>query len=383
MPTSLIARLAARWSRLLEVPEEAPPPGDLSDPYKRLLTSGLAHAVCGRRDEAIRDLTAAARLRTDEVAIYLVLGHLQRLKGQTERAVALHRALLMRAELDRHGRVAALVGLALDYQSSGLLDRALASCQEALHLDAREPTALDVLARLHETASDWQAALQAEERLLRVQPQRSRLAYGFLHYQIGCLMDDAGQVGRAARWLHRALKVHPGVVPAYVRLGDLHYRRGRLDRALQYWEGLLDAHPRYSYLVIERLEAVYGTLHLPDKLTEICRRIAEADPADWRSRLYLSEGAARRDDGEEATRWGLEALRASPRSLAAHRAYWRSAAPSSGLPPRALRDFLKATSGPGLGDDPHLCMMCRYRASELLWRCPQCHHWASFVEDRG
>lgn len=382
MPWRLLARIAESWGRGLE-PAEAPPPPDLSDPYRRLVASGLVHAVCGRRDEAIHELTAAARLRTGEVFLYLVLGHLQRLKGQAERAVRLHQSLLMRADLDRHGRTAALVALALDYHGAGMRERALACVEEALRLDGREPTSLDLLARLHEVVGDWRTALEAEQRLLRAQPGRPRLACGFLHYQIGCEHDDKGEAGRAARWLHRALRVHPGVIPAYVRLGDLHHRAGHPERALTYWERLLDRHPRHAHLVFQRLESIYPALGLEGKLDGIWRRLAAADPFDWRARLVLAEDAERRGDEAEASRWALEALRASPRSVAAHRAYWRSAAPAKGMPPRALRDFLKATSGPGGGDDPHLCSSCRYRASELLWRCPQCHAWASFTEDRG
>ena len=32
--------------------------------------------------------------------------------------------------------------------------------------------------------------------------------------------------------------------------------------------------------------------------------------------------------------------------------------------------------------DPHVCMRCRYRSTELLWQCPHCHDWNTFVEER-
>ena len=32
--------------------------------------------------------------------------------------------------------------------------------------------------------------------------------------------------------------------------------------------------------------------------------------------------------------------------------------------------------------DPHLCLRCHYRSTELLWQCPHCHEWNSFVEER-
>ncbi len=32
--------------------------------------------------------------------------------------------------------------------------------------------------------------------------------------------------------------------------------------------------------------------------------------------------------------------------------------------------------------DPHICIRCRYRSNELLWQCPHCHEWNTFVEER-
>jgi lipopolysaccharide biosynthesis regulator YciM len=32
--------------------------------------------------------------------------------------------------------------------------------------------------------------------------------------------------------------------------------------------------------------------------------------------------------------------------------------------------------------DPHVCTRCRYRSTELLWHCPNCHERNSFVEER-
>ena len=51
-------------------------------------------------------------------------------------------------------------------------------------------------------------------------------------------------------------------------------------------------------------------------------------------------------------------------------------------PARAGRAGLRRHRG-GLGRfyrDPHLCTACRYRADDMLWRCPHCHEWNTFVE---
>ena len=32
--------------------------------------------------------------------------------------------------------------------------------------------------------------------------------------------------------------------------------------------------------------------------------------------------------------------------------------------------------------DPHVCLKCHYRSTDLLWQCPHCHEWNTFVEER-
>jgi DNA repair protein RadA/Sms len=29
-----------------------------------------------------------------------------------------------------------------------------------------------------------------------------------------------------------------------------------------------------------------------------------------------------------------------------------------------------------------VCIRCHYRSTELLWQCPHCHEWNTFVEER-
>ena len=32
--------------------------------------------------------------------------------------------------------------------------------------------------------------------------------------------------------------------------------------------------------------------------------------------------------------------------------------------------------------NPHICTKCQYRADGILWRCPHCQEWNTFVEER-
>ena len=53
-----------------------------------------------------------------------------------------------------------------------------------------------------------------------------------------------------------------------------------------------------------------------------------------------------------------------------------------GRPPQLLERYLALTRDAVFYLDPHICVRCRYRSTELLWQCPQCHEWNTFVDER-
>ena len=53
-----------------------------------------------------------------------------------------------------------------------------------------------------------------------------------------------------------------------------------------------------------------------------------------------------------------------------------------GLPREHVNRYITAAREAVFFLDPHICTKCHYRSTELLWQCPHCHEWNSFVEER-
>jgi lipopolysaccharide biosynthesis regulator YciM len=77
----------------------------------------------------------------------------------------------------------------------------------------------------------------------------------------------------------------------------------------------------------------------------------------------------------------LDALTYNPHGLAIHQAAWTLLVT---LDRRAdlVDRYLSLTRDALFYLDPHVCVRCHYRSTELLWLCPQCHEWDTFVEER-
>ena len=104
-------------------------------------------------------------------------------------------------------------------------------------------------------------------------------------------------------------------------------------------------------------------------------------PLDWRARLALARHFLRGDRPEDALQMVLASLTINPHALLVHQAAWDILL-ALNLDKPSVERYVTHSRDAVFYRDPHICLRCRYRSKELLWRCPHCHEWNSFVEDR-
>jgi lipopolysaccharide biosynthesis regulator YciM len=56
--------------------------------------------------------------------------------------------------------------------------------------------------------------------------------------------------------------------------------------------------------------------------------------------------------------------------------------PTELAPGARLARYLDEVSKAVFFLDPYVCIKCNYRANGVLWRCPHCQEWNTFVEER-
>jgi lipopolysaccharide assembly protein B len=354
---------------------------DLHEDFARLYTEGITHYIAGRRDEAVDHLTRAARLRTDVVGLYLILGDLYREKGQFDRAIRVHAGLLNRQELTRAERAQAHAGLGEDYRVAGLVDRSQEAFGKALELDARNLAALRAMSRFRIEERQWEKALELEEQIAALDRSRRSRSLAFIHNEIGREQLRQGNDRAAQRQFQKALAVDERTYPAHIFLGDLYYKEGKLRKAVEHWERVVDLEPRHLPLVFDRLENAYADPEVGRSIEELCRRIAGRDTGNWRARVLLARVERERGQDDAASKDLLDAARAFPHSLTVPHELLRMTT-ARGLDRRVLQGYLDLVREVNEFADPFICSTCRYRSLEYLWRCPQCFEWDTFAEER-
>ena len=345
---------------------------------------GLNFLVANQIDPAIDELTHAAAAAGDPLELRLILGNLYREKGQVGRAIQEHQALLQRPNLRKLEHANVLLCLGLDYKRGGFVDRALEAFAEVLRLDPENAYALANLEKLHEEQHQWSDAYAARQKLAALdgagQQARHQEILAFLENEIGLAALKRQDLAEAGRRFEAAMELDANNAPAYLNAGDVKQASEDPKGACAMWERLVERVPERAYLALPRLEAAYAAAGDPQRFAALCRHIITARPKDWRARLALARHLDR-GQAPEALALLLEALVINPHALALHQAIWQALA-DMGLPPDLVRRYVGITRDAIFYLDPHICVRCRYRSTELLWQCPQCHEWNTFVEER-
>ena len=346
---------------------------------------GLNFLVANQIDQAIEELTRASDAAGDPLEIRLIIGNLYREKGQVGRAIQEHQGLLQRSNLRKLEHANVLLCLGLDYRRGGFVDRAVEAFTEVVRLDPDNEYALSNLEKLYEEQHQWVDAYATRQKLAaRSAPSdqpRHQAILAFLENELGMQALRRMDYAEATRHFDAAVDLDPTNPPAHLNLGDVRLTQGDPARAVAVWERLVERAPERSYLAFARLEAAYPLLGDDQRFAALCRKLIADNPQDWRSRLALGQYLSSRDKPREALDLLFDALVQNPHALALHQTIWQILSRLQ-LPPVLVGRYIDLARDAVFYLDPHICVRCRYRSTELLWQCPQCHEWNTFIEER-
>ena len=346
---------------------------------------GLNFLVANQIDPAIEELSIAAEAAGDPLEIHLILGNLYREKGQVGRAIQEHQSLLQRPHLRKLEHANVLLCLGLDYKHGGFVDRALEAFSEVLRLDPDNRYAMSNLEKLHEEQHQWTEAYGMRQKLAaRDSPEqqpRHQEILAFLENEIGLAALKRSEYEEAARRFRAAIDLDSKNAPAYLNLGDVRLAQDDVPGAVEAWERLVSTSPERSYLTFSRLESAYARLNDTTRFRALCRQLIAAAGQEWRARLALAKSLSAHGQSADALEVLFEALVINPHALALHQAIWDTLAELK-LAPALVNRYTDLAHDAIFYVDPHICVRCRYRSTELLWQCPHCHEWNTFVEER-
>ena len=339
--------------------------------------NGLNFLLNDQPDRAIEAFIEVVELDPETIELHFALGSLFRRRGETERAIRVHRNLLERADLPVEFRDEALFSLAQDYLKAGLLDRAEASFKQ-LTPTPYAPRAWHFLSEIYQIESDWPSAIHAATQVtVAVKDSSEHDVHAQIPRQLAHFWCELAQQAIArADWSASSMAI------ANARKSDsklmriaqveiaLAQARAETAQALQLINAAQKKSPDFAAQLAPLLIALEPNNHATN-----ARRLERWFDAHASTSLVLAalEQWQAAGDRAAASTFARRALEKVP-TLAVSAAVLNQKLQLPAADPdlEAISAIVAAAVG---RERSYECTHCGFRAKQFYWQCPGCKHW--------
>lgn len=329
------------------------------------LLRGINFLLSDEPDLALQEMVQVARLRSEAADVYMALGEMFRAKGEIGRAVRIHQNILARPDVPRSLHLRAHLALGKDFQTGGLLDRALKQYEKALMIQSDHIGALQASLRIREQSREWVEAEELLSRLEQIQGDTLHLHRAYLFAEMAAV-QLSGDIDKAKAAAKRALKLDVSCAHAHIVLVKVYLQKGDLTAAKKALQVMAEMASEHLHLLIPVVlaskkfykESGYDVLMKQWQLSK-----DEELALSWLEVLALNESAEAVESLKKALGFSASTLRASLRLVSVDQSSDSLLTEQAQQWRRHMKHFL--------------CTQCGVKVVELRWQCPQCHAWGT------
>lgn len=329
--------------------------------------------------KAARELAEVIDQQPQSYDLNLTLGKLYRQRGENDKAINMHQALLESPDTVGEKRERVLFELGQNYQSAGLVDRA-----EQIFLGLQNGNmakeARQVLLSIYQQDRDWEKAVETAQLL-----SHDEQTYRFEIAQFYCELAQAAlfksDYDTASGYVQKALDTNKKCTRANMILGDIEQKRGRFEAAIEAYTAIEKQNHAYLSMVGERLYDAYDALGRPQEGLNVLTGYMQTFPQlDLINVIY--EKTLLLHGENEAAQTAAELVRRKPDLSGVYRLLGLQL---SGLNPvwKADADMMRSIVGRQLQKAVmYRCRNCHFKSQVFFWHCPACNKWETFTPNR-
>ncbi|MPV86556.1 tetratricopeptide repeat protein [Ostreibacterium oceani] len=358
---------------------------------------GLSYLLENETDKAIDIFVRIAHLDDSAIENQITLGNLFRHRGEIDRALHIHTALLSRQELSSEALQRLHLALADDYLQAGVMNHAKDYLEKANA--ATSPALRDAAQRrlinLYEQQDQWQQAIEVAEALdpFRRDSIQQKVAHYYCELaeaKLSASVDTPSQSNQsgqsdlsmspshtalagAEEWLNKALICDKQCLRALIKLGEIAQLRGNYVQAINYYQRLEKIAPTFMLEVFDKLAACYDALNQHHEWKNYLATYVRKYPSPALL-LHLQQSIAHIEGDEAAKKFLGEQLTNHPSLLTLHAYLHQLDHQDESI--KTLQFSLDRIIRQALR---YRCRECGFRGNVLNWQCPGCKNWGAFT----
>lgn len=329
--------------------------------------------------KAARNLAEVVEQQKGSYELSLTLGKLYRQRGENDKAITMHKALLASADTvgDKRNRV--LYELGLNYQSAGLVDRA-----EHIFLNLQNGNmakqAREVLLNIYQQDRDWEKAIDTAQ-LLAHDEQTYQFEIAQFHCEIAQTALFKSDFATAKIHIQAALIANKKCTRANMILGDIEQKQGFFQKAIDAYTAIEKQNHAYLNMIGEKLYDAYDAIGKAQEGLDILIGYNKTFPhLDLINVIY--DKSLLLHGEQEANQIAIELVRMKPDLNGVYRLLGLQ---MSTLNPafKVDIDMMRGVVGRQLQKAlMYRCRHCHFKSQVFFWHCPACNKWETFTPNK-
>ncbi|KFK94515.1 MULTISPECIES: lipopolysaccharide assembly protein LapB [unclassified Serratia (in: enterobacteria)] len=350
----------------------------------REYVAGVNFLLSNQQDKAVDLFLDMLKEDSNTVEAHLTLGNLFRSRGEVDRAIRIHQALMESASLTFEQRLLAVQQLGRDYMAAGLYDRAEDMFNQLINEEDFRVFALQQLLVIHQATSDWLKAIEVAEKLVKLGKEAQRIEIAHFYCELALQAMGSDDLDKAMGLLKRAAAADKQCARVSIMVGRIFMAQEDYAKAVEVLKPVLDQDKELISEALPMLHECYP--HLPQQQNDwfdFLKRCVEENSGAT-AELMLAEVIEQQEGRDVVQIYINRQLLRHPTMRVFYRLMdYHLADAEDGRAKESLL-LLRDMVGEQIRTKPrYRCHKCGFTAHSMYWHCPSCRAWASVKPIRG
>ncbi|OCG09059.1 lipopolysaccharide assembly protein LapB [Gilliamella sp. wkB178] len=348
-----------------------------SNRLSREYVDGLNFLLSNQKDKAV-DLFLDM-LKEDEGTLeaHLTLGNLFRSRGEVDRAIRIHQALMESSSLTFEQRLLAIQQLGRDYMVAGLYDRAEEMFLQLTEEEDFQQYALQQLIIIYQSTSEWINAINVATKLVKLGNVKYKTNIAQFYCELAALAIANDDLDKAYNLLLKSAAADASCARTSLMLGRVLMVQDKTEQAIVTLRQILEQDKAYIGEALPLIKDCYMQLNQPQELQQFLKLCVDQDTGNV-AELMLADIVEQQKGLDSAQYYLYRELIKHPNLKGFYRLMdYHVADAEEGRAKESLL-LLRNMVGEQIKSVPNYrCTKCGFTVNSIYWLCPACRSWST------
>lgn len=348
-----------------------------SNRISREYVDGLNFLLSNQKDKAVDLFLDLLKDDAGTLEAHLTLGNLFRSRGEVDRAIRIHQALIESASLTFEQRLLAIQQLGRDYMTAGFYDRAEDMFIQLIDEEDFQQYSLQQLIIIYQSISEWNKAISVATKLVKLGQTKYNSYIAQFYCELAALSIAADDINKSVFYLQKSLSADANCARTSLMFGRVLMAQENYLKATQYLTQILDQDKAFIGEALPLLKICYEHLNSEDDFKQFLKRCVEADSGST-AELMLADMIEKQSGRDAAQYYIYRELVKHPNLKGFYRLMdYHLADAEDGRAKESLL-LLRNMVGEQIKTVPNYCCeRCGFTVNSIYWLCPACRSWAT------